>query len=329
MEVGDRFHARTLLSILEGQKHFYVVALSLNRTRILNCDESGVEEMPFPEGFVSSLAESMQTRMPDHVLDNAISAGPSVGSTGRVMFGTSSDQDSKDEYLLHFFAQLDKAVRTALKDVKDPLIAVGVEHELALYRRVSTYPNLVEPGVQGAADGLEGREMHRRALDVLEQRLQHPGNEVPADFDKRVGTGHASTHLQEIVTAAWEGRVSHLFFQSNAQYVGTFDPVRQRVKHTGDPIDAPVDLVEAAAWQTLTHGGIARVLPGSAMPNGVPMCALFRYPAPVTTAIRIGDSGRNPSLASPMALTHTAETLPPAPSPKDHNLAEVEIATIP
>jgi len=95
-----------------------------------------------------------------------------------------------------------------------------------------------------------------------------------ADFDKKVGTGHASVHIQDIVAAAYEGRVSHLFFQENAQYEGSFDVVRQRVHR-----DTAQDLVDSAATETLAHGGDARILSASAMPNGVAVCALFRYAA--------------------------------------------------
>ena len=186
--------------------------------------------------------------------------------------------------MLHFFTQLDRGVNIVLKGSDVPLIPVGVEHEVALYRRINTYPQLIEPGVYGAADGLELAEIHRRASELLQQQRSQPGYEVPADFDKRVGTGHASTHFQDIMVAAAAGRVSHLFFQPNTTYMGTFDPVRQRVKHTVDPLDSPQPLIEVAAWETILHGGIVRVLPGSAMPNGVPVCALFRYPAPANAA---------------------------------------------
>jgi len=277
--VDDRFDLRTVLALEESRKTVYILALSQNRARILKCTQDSSEEIPFPAGFSNSLADAMQTRKPDHVLDNRASGGPSMGA-GAVMFGTSSDRETKNEYLLHYFSQLDKAVHAAISGSTDPLIAAGVETELALYRTVNTYPHLVEPGIAGAPDGLEGGEMHRRALELLEQRAAEPGIEVPADFDKRVGTGHASTHIQEIVMAAFEGRVSHLFFQASAKYVGTYDPVRRRVSHTNDPLDSPVDLVEMAAYQTIMQSGEAKIVPGSAMPNGVPVCALFRYPLP-------------------------------------------------
>ena len=276
--IGDHFDMRTLLAVASTQMSFYVLALSQNRTRLLRCTEHSSEEVPMA-GAPVSLREAMQTRQPDHVLDNRASAGPSMGSGGGVMFGTSTDADDKDEYLLHFFAEIDKAVHEVLKGSSDPLIPAGVEHEIALYRRVNTYPHLADPGIHGAPDGLEGGEMHRRALEFLQERMAQPGNEVPADFDKKAGTGHASTRIPDIVDAAYQGRVSRLYLQENATYMGVYDAVRQRVKHTLDPLDSPEDLIDGAVRQTILHGGIARILPASAMPNGVPVCALFRYPA--------------------------------------------------
>jgi hypothetical protein len=89
----------------------------------------------------------------------------------------------------------------------------------------------------------------------------------------------ASIRVPEIVAAAFEGRVSQLFLQRTAQYPGVYDPIRRRVKHTEDPLDSPMDLVEEAACQVIEQGGEARILPGAAMPNGVPICALYRYAA--------------------------------------------------
>jgi hypothetical protein len=135
--------------------------------------------------------------------------------------------------------------------------------------------------VAPSPDALESGELQLRALEILDQRAQQPGLEVPSDFDKRVGTGHASLHIQEIVAAAYEGRASNLFFQPAATYMGTYDAVRRLVKRTDDPLDSPIDLIEAAGWQIIIQGGEAKLLPASAMPNGVPVCALFRYSAKI------------------------------------------------
>jgi hypothetical protein len=61
--------------------------------------------------------------------------------------------------------------------------------------------------------------------------------------------------------------------------MGTFDPVRRRILHTDDPTHSPEDLIDSAARQTLLQGGEVKMLPGTAMPNGVKVFALFRYRA--------------------------------------------------
>jgi hypothetical protein len=284
VRVDHRFDVRTLLSIIENQKLFHLLALSQKRTRLLRYSDGAVEEVEFPPDVPVSLADSMQTRKPDHDLDNRSTGGPSLGAMRGVTFGTTTDRENKDEYLLHFFSQIDQVVTQLLKGSHTPLIPVGVEHELALYRRVNSYPHLIAEGVHGAADGTETPAIVRRALDLLQSGAQGPADEALANFDKRIGTGYATLHFHEIMPAAWQGRVSHFFFQANAAYTGTFDPVRGRVKQTTDPLESPEDLIESAAWQTILHGGVARILPGNAMPNGVPVCALFRYPAASTVA---------------------------------------------
>jgi hypothetical protein len=278
VRVARHFDVRTLLALKAAHKSFSVLGLSQKRTRILKCTEDAFAEVSLPPGFPSSLADAMQTNQPDHMLDNRMTGGPSIG-TGTVMFGTSTDREAKDEYLLHFFRDVDNAVSAIMRGSGEPLVAAGVDHEIALYRRVNTYPELVEAGIQGAPDGMESGEMHRRALELLEEREQEPGHAVPPDFDRRVSGGLASTHIQKIVPAAFAGRVLQFFFQANAQYAGVYDAARGTVKRPEDTFESPVDLIELAAYHTILKGGEARILAAKAMPEGAAVCGLFRYAA--------------------------------------------------
>src|SRR5208337_1155633 len=106
------------------------------------CTRQSSRELPFPPGFAQSLDDFKQTRQPDHDLDNRSSAGPDIGGMKSVMFGTTTDREKKDDYLLHFFASIDNAVHAVLKDQTTPLVVVAVESELALYRQVNTYRHL-------------------------------------------------------------------------------------------------------------------------------------------------------------------------------------------
>ena len=278
--VNDEFHFRSLLTMLKTRKDFYLLALSQNHTRMLHCTDADVREVSLPTGTPASLDESKQTEKPDHVLDSRITAGPSMGSSKGVMFGTSSDRDISNEYLLHFFRALNRGVNEILRETGAPLVVAGVERDLALYRTVNSYTCTVEPGVQGAPDGMKGGEMHKRALDSLDAQPYGPVRKALEGFEKSAGIGRASNKAQEIVRAAYEGRISFLFLQESAEYRGTFDEMRRRVKRHDDGINPMRDLLNEAVVKTIASGGEVMVLPAKDMPNGVPACAVFRYPAP-------------------------------------------------
>ena len=61
-KAADHFDLRTLLAIANFHKTFYLVALSLNRARILECTEAGSSELSYPAGFPSSLDDFLQTK---------------------------------------------------------------------------------------------------------------------------------------------------------------------------------------------------------------------------------------------------------------------------
>ncbi len=280
--VSEGFQLRPLLALQDQSREFYILALSQRHPRLLRCTNSTSEEVPLPAGTPLNLDEYMQTRKPDHTLESMAKGGPSTGSMRGVISGTGADAHDHNDYIEHYFTLLNRAVCEVLKDTDAPLVPVSVEKELADYKRVNTYAHLVEPGVQGAPDGLKGGEMHRRALECLRQRPSDAVVSAMGDFDKLVGTGHGSVHSQDIVKAAYEGRVSHLFLQPNAEYTGAFDETRFKVKRHTDDLDRPHDLLNDAVLETLRHGGSVAVLSAEHMPNGVPVAAVYRYPAPET-----------------------------------------------
>src|SRR6267143_51502 len=72
-----------------------------------------------------------------------------------------------DEFLKHFFKEIDQRIHAILGRADAPLILAGVESETALYRRVNSYPHLAEQTVSGSPDGLTPRELYNRALDIV------------------------------------------------------------------------------------------------------------------------------------------------------------------
>lgn len=275
--LGPHFYIRPLLAEVVRDKTFYLLALSQKNTRLLRCTMHTSEEIPFPADIKNDFEVWMNQVKPDHTsVYNAMSAGAQGASGPNALAPKGADQDAKDEYLSHYFKQVDRGVSEILKGHTEPLVLCAVEYELPLYRDVNTYSNLAEEEVRGAPNGLKSGEMHARAIQALEVCYANKVEKALADWNHRVGGG-ASSRLKDVVTAAHDGRVLTLIVSESQEKTGIFDEATHSVKgrETGTPEDE--DLVNDAAVQTILHAGNVLIAPQNQMPNGSALAAIFRY----------------------------------------------------
>jgi Bacterial archaeo-eukaryotic release factor family 3 len=274
--LGPHFYVRPLLPELTRDKSFYILALSQKNVRLLRCTSRTSEEVDFPVGIATSFDTYINTAKPDHVLNNRGSPGPSAGSSKGVMFSTSSDREDKDEYLGHFYRQIDRGVNEVLRGKAERVFLAGVEYEIALYRSVNRYPRLADESVEGAPNSLKSGEMHARAIDAILRSYEKKIDEALGEYNHKVGSG-ASNRLKDVVTAAHEGRILTLLISDLLETTGKFDEPTHTVKGRESGTTEDEDLVNDAAAQTILHAGHIYVVPNSKMPNGAPLAAIYRF----------------------------------------------------
>jgi len=277
--VGPHFYIRPLLPELTRDKTFYILALSQKDVRLLRCTRQTSEEVDFPASTVANFEAFMNSVKPDHVSERGAATGPASGSNKGVTTGTTAvreNRDNKDEYLANFFRQIDRGVNECLKGKTDPVVPVGVEYEIALYRSVNKYQHLAPESVEGAPNSLKSGEMHSRAIDAMLRCYEHKIDEALAEYDHKVGGG-ASNRLKDVVTAAHEGRVLTLLVSDSLETTGKFDESTYTVtgRETGTREDE--DLVNDAVVQTILHAGQVYVASNGKMPNGAPLAAIYRF----------------------------------------------------
>lgn len=275
VEVGSCFYIRPLLPELTKASVFYVLALSQKNVRLLRCTLDSSEEVPLGANASTSYDEYMNAAKPDHVSIKRGSVGVGSGASKGAVGTTTSERERKDEYLHHFFKQVDAGVVEALRGKTDPLVPVGVDYELALYRTVNSYGQIVAEGVHGAPNGLKAGEMHARAIEALASDYERTLDEALAEYDHKAGGG-ASNRLKDVVTAAHDGRVVTLIVSDSLETPGVFDEETNRAIG-GRVGDSSQDLINDAVVQTIMHAGNVLVATTKKMPNGAPAVAIFRY----------------------------------------------------
>ncbi len=93
-----------------------------------------------------------------------------------------------EKHLGRFYGEIDRDVKALLKDGYPPLVVVGVEHEVALFRRLTAYPACVEPGIRGLPGHLSQNEMYRQSLELVRLVTTGAARRALERFDKQMGT---------------------------------------------------------------------------------------------------------------------------------------------
>ena len=271
--LAERFNVKPLLPLFNTDGRFYVLALSQKDVRLLVCGRYGVKETR-PEGMPRNIDEVLKVDAAGRRLRSRSSSSGGTGPRGSTAW---TDDVYTKENVLRYLLQIDKTLRSVLKDERDPLIVAGVEYVFSLYRDVNTYPCLVESAIIGNPDQASAEELHAQALPVVEPWFLREQEEARVRYRQSLGTGLASNNLEEIVPAAHHGRVGYLFVEVGQEKWGTFNPqTGKAVVHNGGK-KGDEDLIDLAAIQTLGAGGKVYAVQRDRMPDREPAAALFRY----------------------------------------------------
>jgi hypothetical protein len=273
--ISDRFHLKPLFSYFTSDGRFYILALSQNQVRLLECtrhtvDEVGLENMP------TSLAEAFKYQDFEKQLQFHTGTTLASGTHSGVFHGHDIGDDAKDR-ILRWFHMIDKELKSLLRDEQSPIVLAGVEYLLPLYKEANTYSNLLDKGITGNPEELKPEELHDRAWTVVEPVFMEKQEKAAARYGQLAGTGQATSDVKEAVVAAYNGRVDALFVAVGVQVWGTFDPDTNtaHVHEHEEPGDE--DLLNLIAIQTGLNGGDVYAVGPRSVPGQTPLAAVFRY----------------------------------------------------
>lgn len=258
--VGERFEIRPLLAALSREQRFYLLAIGRHHVRLFRSTPRSTEEVRIEGVAPQSMQEFLHTRQPDHLLEERMSAGPSVGSMRGVQFGTGSESEKGQDRFRHFLEEAERGVTKLMQRDAEPLLLAGVEYDVANYRQLNTYPHLLAQAVHGSPERLMAPTLHESAWEIVSQCPSEPLQKALAEYRKQSGAALMLGDAGAIGKAAAEGRVAVLFLSESAGTAGR-----------------PDDPLNMAALETVLHGGWAFALNPAEMPAKDSAAALLRF----------------------------------------------------
>jgi hypothetical protein len=156
-------------------------------------------------------------------------------------------------------------------------VLAGVNYLLPIYQEANTYNFIVEEGIQHNTKERTAQELHAEAWAIVEPLFQADQQKAIDYYHESIAAGKGSNDLDEVIQGAFYGRVEQLFVPVGVQKWGHFDPDSMEIERHNEAQPGDEDLLNAAAIQTIFHGGTVYAVEPGAVPDEAPVAAVFRY----------------------------------------------------
>jgi hypothetical protein len=274
--VGDRFVVSPLLGAISSEDHFLVLAVSQQKVRLLEGTRHHVEEVELRD-VPTNLRDVIEAPDPRSDTMTRSLRGGRVGPA--VFHGHGAGDDTfKNDEAVKFFRRVDDGLRRSLADQNRPMVLVGLERNVAAYRKVNTYPRVLDQAVHHNPDQMSADQLHDAAWPIAHTLFSQSKRAAVERLGELIGTGLASTTAATIHAAAQQGRVDTLFVTGEPSCWNGTVGGRPSVVRLGDEQElAACELLDRCVLATLLNGGEIYTTSDSSMLNGGLMAATFRY----------------------------------------------------
>lgn len=273
--VGDKVIVSPLLRYVTTDDRFFVLTVSQRLVRLLAGTGHGLEEVVLDD-VPTSLRDVIEPLEPR---SDTMTRPVSGGRARAVFYGHgAADDDFKKEQIQQFLDIVAHGLGKFLADQNLPVVLVGLPQMIGAYRVENTYQKVLDATVQLNPDPMSVEELHAAAWPILQSYLDQQRQGAISRFEELNGTGKTAVESHEVETSAAEGRIDTLFVSVEPS---CWDSVNVKgtpivVLGTENEFSA-CEALDAAAVNTLAHGGKVYSVPSHAVPGRRAMSAILRY----------------------------------------------------
>jgi len=274
--VTHRFHLKPLLPLLSREEQFYILAISQNQVRLLQCNRDQVIELEV-EAMPSNISEAMNEKDQEtHMHHHYVGSG-GKGDQTSVLHGGGDGSDSDKENLKKFFRLIDQNINKMLRNNPEPLILATVDANFPIYKEINSYPTLFDENIPGNPDNLDSEQLLEKGFALIRPYFKQERSEAEEKYHHLNGTGKTSHELKDVVLASHHGQIDTLFVAREVEQWGNVDQISNQVILHDQFEPGDEDLLSYASIQTLIHKGRVFSTKPEFMPDKSNIAAIFRY----------------------------------------------------
>lgn len=204
---GNQFVLRPVLPIIASGNSVYVFAFGQQSVRFFEADRDTITQLDLGSipAEMSEVAgtDPRESQLQHQHTDQTAYHGHGVGKE--------IDQLLNEKYVRRLAEGVDKELNNR---PDKPLVLATVQENAATFRRFSKYKNIYPEIINGNPRRRNLEQIHRNTGEVVGDLNKANRDKAADHFRTLLGTGKASTDLDEIRQAVFEGRLERLLVDS-------------------------------------------------------------------------------------------------------------------
>lgn len=276
--IAQSYYVKPVLPLFTNNGHYYILAISQDGVRLFEGTRNSVGQIDLPDGTPVNLEEAL--RLDGRQKSLQMHTGSSPGGTGDGMFhGQGPGEEEQKIWIEQYLNLVDTGLKDIFREQQAPLVLAGVDYLLPIYRKVSEYANIMQEGITGSPEHLRPEELQEQAWTIVEPYFRQESEKTVEQYHQLADTDKATDNIEEIVAAAFNGRVDKLILAVEDHIWGAFNPKDGKVTRSsnGQSKKHNLALLDFTAMNTLQNGGTVYALSQDEMPTDSPIAAVFRY----------------------------------------------------
>lgn len=273
--INSSFYLTPLIPVMTSRDYFFVLVLSKKQAKLYRGDAFGMQYIPV-QGMPNGMDDVVHFEEKD---DQKLFRTDTAGAGGGANYhGIGSGKPDEKANLAMYFDEVDETLWSeVLHGENVPLLLVGVEYLIPIYKQVAKYKPIWDEAITGSHEYEDTSALYQAARKKLEPYFEQRALKALNAYGNQSATGLTSSVPEDVIPAAHYGRISQLFVLQGEHLWGSFDEMNNELTLHESQQQGDECLVDKAVIKTLLNGGEVFILTEDKMPARSKMAALMRY----------------------------------------------------
>lgn len=270
--VSDRFYLKEVAQLYQEEVSFYLLQLSQGQTTLFEANRYRIQHVE-----IDAILPENLSYIWDVELENILNTHASLHQSSYEGYGSSYFQ--KEVNQVKYLKEINEKLMEAIQDQTKPLLLACSPETARLYHELSAYPKIEANYLFITATQKSERSLHTEAVQLMLPYLEEEKAFRLQVFEESSHTKWASSEVDIVVPAAYDGRVQTLFTQMNTTLWGQYQAEKGRLDIHQQQHPQSSCLLNQSVIATLQQGGDVYNLPPEDVPGNSqsPIAAILRY----------------------------------------------------